>query len=132
MALDIKTRENEEVRNFVKSSLPGREVYCNYLSDSSRMHLCNRCIQEQIDNKSLQSIKLLKMFRMAEDDHTKWNEGLAEEHLDDHPERWLYSMNLQNPSILAKKGQPCLQYHATPYRLKQVQDHAFLQQRYRK
>ena len=26
MALDIKTRENEEVRNFVKSSLPGREV----------------------------------------------------------------------------------------------------------
>lgn len=83
MALDIKTRVNEEVRNFVKSSLPGREVYCNYLSDFSRMHLCNRCIQEQIDNKSLQSIKLLKMFRMAEDDHTKWNEGLAEEHLDD-------------------------------------------------
>lgn len=83
MALDIYTWVNEEVEKFVKSSLPGREVYCNYLSDSSTMHLCNRCIQEQIDNKSQQSIKLLKMFRMAEDDHTKWNEGLAEEHLDD-------------------------------------------------
>lgn len=40
-------------------------------------------IQEQIDNKSLQSIKMLKMFRMAEDDHTKWKENLAEKHLDD-------------------------------------------------
>lgn len=47
MALDIKTEVNEEVRNFVKSSLPGREVYCNYLSDSSTMPRCNRYIQVQ-------------------------------------------------------------------------------------
>lgn len=56
MALDIYTRENEEVRNFVKSRLPGREVYCNYLSDSSTMHLCNRYIQVQTAFPSLERI----------------------------------------------------------------------------
>lgn len=56
MALDIKTRENEEVRNFVKSSLPGREVYCNYLSDSSKMPRCNRYIQVQTAFPSLERI----------------------------------------------------------------------------
>ena len=38
-------------------------------------------IQEQLDNKSLQSIKLLLMFRMAKEDHLKWSEKLAKEHL---------------------------------------------------
>ena len=56
MALDIKTRVNEEVRNFVKSSLPGREVYCNYLSDSSKMPRCNRYIQVQTAFPSLERI----------------------------------------------------------------------------
>lgn len=40
-------------------------------------------IQEQIDNSTLQSIKMLKMFRMADDDHSKWNEDLAKRHLDE-------------------------------------------------
>ena len=56
MALDIKTRVNEEVRNFVKSRLPGREVYCNYLSDSSKMPRCNRYIQVQTAFPSLERI----------------------------------------------------------------------------
>ena len=56
MALDIYTRENEEVRNFVKSSLPGREVYYNYLSDSSKMPRCNRYIQVQTAFPSLERI----------------------------------------------------------------------------
>lgn len=56
MAIDIKTRENEEVRNFVKSRLPGREVYCNYLSDSSTMPRCNRYIQVQTAFPSLERI----------------------------------------------------------------------------
>lgn len=56
MALDIKTRENEEVRNFVKSRLPGREVYCNYLSDSSKMPRCKRYIQVQTAFPSLERI----------------------------------------------------------------------------
>lgn len=56
MALDIYTWVNEEVEKFVKSSLPGREVYCNYLSDSSTMHLCNRYIQVQTAFPSLERI----------------------------------------------------------------------------
>lgn len=34
-------------------------------------------IQEQLDNKSLQSLKMLVMFRSANEDHSKWNEQLA-------------------------------------------------------
>ena len=53
MVLDIKTRENEEVRNFVKSSLPGKEVYCNSLKsmtmlfeliDGRELHIACLCL----------------------------------------------------------------------------------------
>ena len=53
MALDIKTRVNEEVRNFVKSSLPGKEVYCNSLKsmtmlfeliDGRELHIAFLCL----------------------------------------------------------------------------------------
>lgn len=39
-------------------------------------------IQEQLDNKSLQSLKMLVMYRKANDDHSKWTEELAKENLD--------------------------------------------------
>ena len=39
-------------------------------------------IQEQLDNKSLQSLKLLFMYRKANEDHSKWTEELAKENLD--------------------------------------------------
>lgn len=34
-------------------------------------------IQEQLDNKSLQSLKMFVMFRSANEDHSKWSEQLA-------------------------------------------------------
>ncbi len=34
-------------------------------------------IQEQLDNKTLQSLKMLVMFRSAKEDHSKWSEQLA-------------------------------------------------------
>ena len=37
-------------------------------------------IREQIDNKSLQSIKMLLMFKLADKDDAKWNRELAKEH----------------------------------------------------
>ena len=73
---------NEDVTNgFGNLAMISQSFNSQQSNDNVRVKFAR--IQEQIDNKSLQSIKLLKMFRMAEDDHTKWNEGLAEEHLDD-------------------------------------------------
>ena len=40
-------------------------------------------IHEQIDNKSLQSIKMLMMYRKADKDESKWSEELAKEHGDE-------------------------------------------------
>ena len=40
-------------------------------------------IQEQIDNKALQSLKMLVMYRSADDDHSKWSQELAEKNLND-------------------------------------------------
>ena len=40
-------------------------------------------IHEQIDNKSLQSIKMLMMYRKANKDESKWSEELAKEHGDE-------------------------------------------------
>lgn len=34
-------------------------------------------IQEQLDNQSLQSLKMFVMFRSANEDHSKWSEQLA-------------------------------------------------------
>lgn len=39
-------------------------------------------IQEQLDNKGLQSLKMLVMYRSATDDHSKWSQDLAKENLD--------------------------------------------------
>lgn len=38
-------------------------------------------IQEQLDNKSLQSLKMFVMFRSANEDHSKWSEQLALDNL---------------------------------------------------
>jgi hypothetical protein len=40
-------------------------------------------IQEQLDNRSLQSLKMLVMFRTANEDHSKWSEQLALKNLND-------------------------------------------------
>ncbi len=73
---------NEDITNgFGNLAMISQSFNSQQSNDNVRVKFAR--IQEQIDNKSLQSIKLLKMFRMAEDDHTKWNEGLAKEHLDD-------------------------------------------------
>lgn len=73
---------NEDVTNgFGNLAMISQSFNSQQSNDNVRVKFAR--IQEQIDNKSLQSIKMLKMFRMAEDDHTKWNENLAEKHLDD-------------------------------------------------
>ena len=73
---------NEDITNgFGNLAMISQSFNSQQSNDNVRVKFAR--IQEQIDNKSLQSIKLLKMFRMAEDDHTKWNAGLAKEHLDD-------------------------------------------------
>jgi hypothetical protein len=53
----------------------------NSLQSNDNIRVKFARIQEQLDNKSLQSIKMLHMFRMAHEDHSKWSEKLAEEHL---------------------------------------------------
>ena len=53
----------------------------NSLQSNDNIRVKFARIQEQLDNKSLQSIKMLHMFRMAHEDHSKWNEKLAKEHL---------------------------------------------------
>lgn len=73
---------NEDITNgFGNLAMISQSFNSQQSNDNVRVKFAR--IQEQIDNKSLQSIKMLKMFRMAEDDHTKWNENLAEKHLDD-------------------------------------------------
>ena len=39
-------------------------------------------IQEQLDNKALQSLKMLAMYRSAADEHSKWTQELALENLE--------------------------------------------------
>ena len=53
----------------------------NSLQSNDNVRLKFARIQEQLDNKSLQSIKLLVMFRSANEDHSKWCEQLAQENL---------------------------------------------------
>lgn len=55
----------------------------NSLQSNDNIRVKFARIQEQIDNKSLQSIKMLKMFRLANEDHSKWSENLATKHQDE-------------------------------------------------
>lgn len=49
----------------------------NSLQSNDNIRVKFARIQEQLDNKSLQSLKMLVMFRSANEDHSKWNEQLA-------------------------------------------------------
>ena len=53
----------------------------NSLQSNDNIRVKFARIQEQIDNKSLQSLKMLVMFRSANEDHSKWSEQLALENL---------------------------------------------------
>ena len=54
----------------------------NSLQSNDNIRVKFARIQEQLDNKALQSLKMLIMFRSANEDHSKWNEQLALENLD--------------------------------------------------
>jgi len=54
----------------------------NSLQSNNNIRLKFARIQEQLDNKSLQSLKMLVMFRSANEDHSKWSEQLASNNLD--------------------------------------------------
>lgn len=54
----------------------------NSLQSNDNIRVKFARIQEQLDNKSLQSLKMLVMFRSANEDHSKWSEQLALENLD--------------------------------------------------
>ena len=53
----------------------------NSLQSNDNVRVKFARIQEQLDNKSLQSLKMLVMFRSAKEDHSKWNEQLALDNL---------------------------------------------------
>ena len=53
----------------------------NSLQSNDNIRIKFARIQEQLDNKSLQSLKMLVMFRSANEDHSKWNEQLARDNL---------------------------------------------------
>ena len=54
----------------------------NSLQSNDNIRVKFARIQEQLDNKSLQSLKMLVMFRSANDDHSKWSEHLALDNLE--------------------------------------------------
>lgn len=54
----------------------------NSLQSNDNIRVKFARIQEQLDNKSLQSLKMLVMFRSANEDHSKWSEQLALENLE--------------------------------------------------
>lgn len=54
----------------------------NSLQSNDNIRLKFARIQEQLDNKSLQSLKMLVMFRSAKEDHSKWSEKLARDNLE--------------------------------------------------
>lgn len=54
----------------------------NSLQSNDNIRVKFARIQEQLDNKSLQSLKMLVMFRSANEDHSKWSEKLAIENLE--------------------------------------------------
>lgn len=53
----------------------------NSLQSNDNIRVKFARIQEQLDNKSLQSLKMLVMFRSANEDHSKWSEKLSIENL---------------------------------------------------
>ena len=54
----------------------------NSLQSNDNIRVKFARIQEQLDNKSLQSLKMLVMFRSANEDHSKWSEQLALDNLE--------------------------------------------------
>ena len=54
----------------------------NSLQSNDNIRVKFARIQEQLDNKSLQSLKMFVMFRRANEDHSKWSEQLALDNLD--------------------------------------------------
>lgn len=54
----------------------------NSLQSNDNVRIKFARIQEQLDNKSLQSLKMLLMFRSANEDHSKWSEQLALDNLE--------------------------------------------------
>lgn len=54
----------------------------NSLQSNDNIRVKFARIQEQLDNKSLQSLKMFVMFRSANEDHSKWSEQLAIDNLD--------------------------------------------------
>lgn len=54
----------------------------NSLQSNDNIRVKFARIQEQLDNKSLQSLKMFVMFRSANEDHSKWSEQLALDNLD--------------------------------------------------
>lgn len=54
----------------------------NSLQSNDNIRVKFARIQEQLDNKSLQSLKMLVMFRSTNEDHSKWSEKLAIENLE--------------------------------------------------
>lgn len=54
----------------------------NSLQSNDNIRVKFARIQEQIENKSLQSLKMLIMFRAANEDHSKWNKELALDNLE--------------------------------------------------
>lgn len=54
----------------------------NSLQSNDNIRVKFARIQEQLENKSLQSLKMLIMFRAANEDHLKWNKKLALDNLE--------------------------------------------------
>lgn len=55
----------------------------NSLQSNDNIRVKFARIQEQLDNKSLQSLKMLVMVRSADNNHSKWNEQLANENMEE-------------------------------------------------
>ena len=72
---------NHEITNgFGNLAMISQSFNSTQSNDNIRVKFAR--IQEQLDNRSLQSLKMLVMFRSANEDHSKWNEQLALDNLD--------------------------------------------------
>jgi hypothetical protein len=71
----------------------------NSLQSNDNIRVKFARIQEQLDNKTLQSLKMLKMFRSANEDHSKWSEQLANENLEQ-----MCSLLEQTASVIKKES----------------------------
>ena len=104
--LVIKTWLNKLVRQIVEQKLPGRQVYCNYSSDSSKMHDENRWIQVQTSfpNRSIHYEYIRGRWELhiepsRDDDGYKY-ERIA---------NWIRAHTIENEQIvLVDEGTNCL------------------------